>query len=1025
MLDQHAGTYAWDLGDLTIIPGYEYKIEVMDPQPICLKQYHQSRAESDFAAKWVEELIKAQIVVATTSPYVHPVVVAPKKDATGAWVDFRYNVDYRKLNLTTVADKYPAPVPDELMSRLSGAYYFSTLDAKSAFHQVAVHPDTKPMLAFHANGRQYTWNRMPFGGKNSVAVWQRLIDDCLAGLEDSEVGPDGTPAPLFAMAYADDIMVYSKTAEEHGRHLALVLNRLEERGVKLSPSKMHLGMQRIEFLGHIVSGAGIAPMYSKVAAVRDLPPPSNVREVRAFLGSATYYCRHLPQFHRVKKPLTDLTKLTTKWQWTDTEQQAFEGVKAALMSAPVLRAPDWNLPFQLHTDFSALGVGCTLSQVGPDGVEYAIAYASRMNSGAEASLASYEGELLAIVFSIQRFRYYLYGRHFELFTDNRAIEWFRVTAKLKGKLARWALILAEYDFDVKYRPGAENNADMFSRQPNPDECMQHGLPGREERDARLDVVGHQGMGAFLCTSLESLYHDCMPSIAVALAARVVGYASADSSPATGALDIWKHPLAISYAKGELQPTELTAEQRAYFKRRLAAYTWESGVLWFTGADGTRKQCPPPEERAAIAQSVHVQTAHLGRDRTISLLRERYHWANMYQDCADCVKQCPVCDRVKASFEGKKVDMQPLPIAGLFYRVHIDSAGPFAATKEGHQYVIVIIEAFSKWIELVPVHRLDSATTARVFQERFLSRFGAPVELVSDNGVEYMGEFAAQLREHGIQQRRTRRNNPQANGQCERIMQILKDALRKYVLAYGSLTWHLQVPVLEFGYRVTVQRTTGFSPYFMLYGRSPVMPSQLQHLQPVDPENPEEVLALLSERAVLLQQAMPVAFERHVRAQLRDTVRFRARRTGELRPRRVRFPENSYVYLDRRPVNTLDVSTSRVILRVHEVLASGKLVLQDSAGKQITVNPTEVAPCHLGNLVAPTGLDAALPCKSCNSTSFASPMLQCSLCSKGQHVSCVRPALQTMPEEDWVCDDCVGDATPDAMPFAAVLAALVA
>eukprot|EP00873_Tetraselmis_striata_P043437 jgi/Tetstr1/463701/TSEL_008560.t1 len=176
----------------------------------------------------------------------------------------------------------------------------------------------------------------------------------------------------------------------------------------------------------------------------------------------SYYCRFLESFSLVKAPLTALTKKDAPWKWGAAEQQSFDAIKAMLVSAHVLRHPDWRRPFVLHTDWSRAGVGACLSQVDDNGVEYAVSFASRMNTPVEADLSSYEGEVGAVVWAVQRFRYYLYGNHFQLITDCKAMEWLRTTARLRGKLARWSLILAEYDFSIKHRPGKDNTVPDLS-----------------------------------------------------------------------------------------------------------------------------------------------------------------------------------------------------------------------------------------------------------------------------------------------------------------------------------------------------------------------------------------------------------------------------------------------------------------------------------------------------------------------------------------------------------------------------------
>eukprot|EP00873_Tetraselmis_striata_P033373 jgi/Tetstr1/453637/TSEL_040593.t1 len=396
LMDSDPGWYAWGLDDLRAVDAEPYDFQLVDYNPVFKRQYHLAHREQEWANDWVKKLEKAGIVGEIESPYAALVIVAPKKDEHGAWTDLRYAVDYRGLNERTIRDQYPCPTADELMTRMEGASRFTATDCTKALYQRRVSdkpsgPDglsAQQRLAFHAGNRLLTFKRMPFGHKNCVAAWQRVVDQALAGLD-------------FAVAFADDVLIFSHDDEqEHMRRVRIVFDRLKARGVQVSPPKTRLGLSRVTFLGHIVSGAGVEPMADKVEAINSLPAPKNVSDVRHFLGMATYYCRFLESFSLVKAPLTALTKKDAPWKWGAAEQQSFDAIKAMLVSAPVLRHPDWRRPFVLHTDWSRAGVGACLSQVDDNGVEYAVSFASRMNTPVEADLSSYEGEVGAVVWAV-------------------------------------------------------------------------------------------------------------------------------------------------------------------------------------------------------------------------------------------------------------------------------------------------------------------------------------------------------------------------------------------------------------------------------------------------------------------------------------------------------------------------------------------------------------------------------------------------------------------------------------------------
>lgn len=987
MMDSDPDRYAWSLGSLKSVKGVEYSISLSDHKPVFAKQYHLAHREQEFAESWVKELEDAGLVGPIESPYAAPVVVAPKKDETGAWTDLRYAIDYRRLNAITVRDQYPTPVPEEIIARLKGAELMTSMDAYKAFHQVKVAEATRPLLAFHSGGRLMTWNRMPFGGKNSVACWQRVMDEALNGIE-------------FAQAYADDVLVWSDGNEtEHIRRVKVVLDRLKEKGVQMSPKKCKLGMRRIEFLGHIVSRGGVEPMWDKIEAIVNLPQPKTVSEVRSFLGMATYYCRFLEHYSHVKKPLTDLTKKESQFVWGEEQERAFQAIKAMLVSAPVLREPDWSKPFILHTDWSKVGVGATLSQIADDGKEYAVAYASRMNSRAESSFCSYEGEVSAVVYAVQKFRYYLWGRPFKLITDCKAMQWLTTTAKLRSKIARWSLILAEYSIEIVHRAGKDNTVpDLLSRMPY----------------GQLDIGLAIGQpSAFLSR------HPAVPRRAFAFmqeqwgAALTAGYMEGFSAAYTAdrvRFDIWTDPQAVAYVQEELSMAEIGRVRWEELSRMCRRYRYINGKMWFTTPAGQMLEVPQPKEREALIRKLHIGSGHLGRDRTYSLAAQQYYWPRMWKTVSETVRTCTACDRVRASFDARVDVLQPLPLMGLFYRFHADAAVNLPCSTNGYKHVLIIVEAFSKWVELVPLQELTAAKVAAAFRERVLARFGRPVEVVTDNGSEYKAEFDELLKEQGIEHRHTSAAHPEANGLAERTVQCMKRGLRKYVQTEGVAAWDEHLPTIESGYRFTVQSATGHSPYFLLYGRQPVFPEQARALmegKTLDIDDEDSMYELISARAEALRKAMPIAFERAAAAQIRDKTRFDRVRIRDLPPRSSRFHVGQYVYVHQRPRNTLDVCTARNILRIREISSAGVLTLEGADGKQTKVHMDRCAPCNLPNLITDEGISADLECTVCGSASMADPMLICDGCDKGYHLHCLNPPMERVPRGEWKCPACMG------------------
>ncbi|KAM8702049.1 hypothetical protein ACLKA7_001964 [Drosophila subpalustris] len=333
--------------------------------------------------------------------------------------------------------------------------YISTLDLKSGYWQIPMARGSREYTAFTVPGRGlFHWKVMPFGLHSAPATFQRALD--------SVIGPDMEP---YAFAYLDDIIVSGASLEEHVRNLGEVLRRLRQANLRLNRAKCKFFRRSLVYLGHVISGEGIHTDPDKIAAVRELQPPATCRELRRCLGIASWYRRFVPNFADIVQPMSLLLKKGQKWEWKPEQQAAFEELKARLTEAPVLACPDFSEKFVLQTDASDCGLGAVLTQQ-HQGAERVIAYVSRRLVKAEENYSATEKECLAIVWAIRKLRCYLEGYRFDVVTDHLALKWLNSIDNPTGRIARWALELQQYQFDIHYRRGKQNVvADALSRQP--------------------------------------------------------------------------------------------------------------------------------------------------------------------------------------------------------------------------------------------------------------------------------------------------------------------------------------------------------------------------------------------------------------------------------------------------------------------------------------------------------------------------------------------------------------------------------
>lgn len=439
------------IGNLGCTSIVKHKINTGNHPPINKRPYRVPQAQKVVLNDLIQEQLDKGVIKPSISPWSAPVVIVPKKPGPDGVISYRMCVDFRELNKITVPEVYPLPDIHETLDMLGGSKFFTALDMNSGFFQVQMDADSQEKTGFSTPDGHYEYTRMPMGLINSPAVFQRLVDTTLSGLKDA------------CLPYMDDILIFSPDIDQHCKDISKVLDRFKNVNLSVQLKKCQLAQSEINFLGHVISREGIKPCPKKIEIVKNYPKPKNEKEIRSFIGLCSYYRRHVPNFADIAKPLTKLTKRNEQFNFTSDCEVAFQKLKTTLISEPLLIYPDFSKKFILSTDASGIAIGAVLGQE-INGVEHPIAYASRQLNSAERNYTCTERELLAVVWSVKYFRCYLYGRSFALYTDHSAIKWLLSIKDASSRLTRWALKLAEYDYQVFHKPGVKNtNADCLSR----------------------------------------------------------------------------------------------------------------------------------------------------------------------------------------------------------------------------------------------------------------------------------------------------------------------------------------------------------------------------------------------------------------------------------------------------------------------------------------------------------------------------------------------------------------------------------
>lgn len=729
-------------------------IDTGDAKPIKQRHYTMSPARQKLVEEELDKMLDLDIVEPSKSPWSAPIVLLDKPDGSR-----RFCINFKALNAVTKPDAYPLPKVTHILDRLRDARYLSSLDIKSAFWQIPLDPDSKEKTAFTVPGRGlYHFNAMPFGLHNAPATWQRFIDSVL--------GPE-LEANVFV--YLDDIIVVSSNFEKHLEVLDKVLKRLRDAKLTINKAKCKFCRSELKYLGYMIDSEGLRVDPDKVESILKIPPPKNAKEVRQFVGTASWYRRFIPDFSTRLYPLTCMLKKGKKFEWTVDTQTSWDDIRSCLIKSPILSCPNFDKPFTIACDASGVGLGAVLSQESETG-EVVVAYASRTLSRGEQNFSATERECLAVLWAIEKFRPYVEGTKFTVITDHFSLLWLYNLKDPQGRLARWALRLQPYDFTLVHRKGKDNVVpDMLSR-----------LPSREGGPQNEPVH---------VNSVDEVRVD--PDLK----------------------DKWHHKMVSAIQENPDRYPLWRVDKGILFK--LVMDKWES-----SNEDSCWREVLPKNRRPSILAEYHdaVTAGHLGIFKTFKRIQQRYYWPKMRHDIAKYVKNCQICQRTKYD--------QDRPAGLLGSRRSVDAPwtmlcadlmGPFPRSSKGYKYLLVVSDTFTKFTLLFPLRAATAATVARHILDDVFMVYGVPKYLICDNGSEFVGTPVKRLaEEYKVKLLLNASRHPQANP-TERTNRTLICMLRAYIKDNHRL-WDHDLPKIGFALRSAVSEATGFTPAYLTFGR---------------------------------------------------------------------------------------------------------------------------------------------------------------------------------------------------------------
>ena len=772
--------------DLAPHRDYDLKIEVdenakLQPGPI----YSLSESELLALREFIDEHLNIGFIRPSNSPFGAPVLFVKKKDGS-----LRLCVDFRRLNALTRKDKYPLPLISDLLDSPRKAKVFTKIDLRHAYHLVRIAPGDEWKTSFRTRYGSFEWLVMPFGLTNAPAAFQRFLNTIFADLLD-----------VFVVIYLDDILIFSADEKEHVHHVSEVLRRLRQHGLFANGKKCTFHTDSVDYLGHIIGSDGLKMDSEKVKVILDWPEPRKVKDVQSFLGFANFYRRYIFNYSDIVVPLTRLTRKSSVWNFDDKCRLAFNTLKEAFTTAPVLSHWKPDRQIIVETDASDYALAAILSIQESDDSVHPVAYLSRTFSGAELNYDVHDKELLAIFEAFKSWRHYLEGPAFpiDVVTDHKNLEYFSTTKILSRRQARWSEYLSAFNMVVRFRPGRlGTKPDALTRRP--DLYLKEGKSYGEVNPHNFKPIfsSEQLSASLRATSL-------LPTVLRGVVAMDVEELDKDILSALST-----DPLAQLYLTdpNNQKYTRWSKDSSGFVRIDDRIYVPESGNL-----------------RLRVLQYYHDHpvSGHFGINKTLALIRREYTWPNIRTFITDYCRSCTTCSRSKAKRHKPYGLLRQLPVPSRPWdSISMDFIEQLPSS-EGFTAILVVVDRFTKQAIFIPTYdTITSAQLAELFVIHVFSKHGVPSHVTSDRGSEFVSHFfrslgkALQMKLHF-----TSGYHPEGDGQTERVNQTLEQYIRIYC-NYQQDNWNSLLPLAEFSYNNAPAATTGVSPFFANKGYNPAI-----------------------------------------------------------------------------------------------------------------------------------------------------------------------------------------------------------
>lgn len=696
-------------------------------------------------------------------------IVSIPRDETD---DVRICVKSQNINKAIKRSKHPTPTLDDLINKANGCNYFSKLDMPWGYHQLGLAQKSRDMTTFATSKGYFRYKRLCFGLNSASEIFQREVENMLRGIPNQQ-------------NISDDILIFTKTKDEHYKTLELVFQRLRECNVTVSLKKCKFMKTSLRFYGHTFSDTGITAGEDKVEAIQKADAPSDVSELKSLLGMAQYVARFIPDFSTMVEPMRKLTREDEPWVWNDEQEAAFQKLKSVLSDIRTLNYFDKNLPTSIYVDASPVGLSGILTQANPDGTINVVSYGSRALSDVESRYSQIEREMMAVVWACEHYHLYIYGAQvIKIYTDHKPLLGLmkKTTGQSTARLEKFLLRLTPYKVELEHIPGNRNTADFLSRHP--------GIKRVKNNSEWIE---------------EQLDHVCI---------NAVRYYAEDGL----SMDDIKRETSLDDG---LQLVILAIQNQNFnnLPEKLLSFKHVQDELC------TKEGLILRNDRVVIPESLHEKAieiahkSHQGIVKTKSLLRTTIWFPKIDSKVEKAVKNCLAC---QASTHGgnKHEPLKPSVFPEkVWQELSIDFCGPFG---DRNDYLMCVMDDASKFpeIEIVTSTAFDSNSGFKAVAPRLdaiLSRQGIPEVIRSDNGPPFNGDdFTNFLKSLNCYHRKVTKRHPQSNGEIERFMRTIEKFIRAVIIEGGN--WRQELFRFLRHYRATPHTSTGVSPAELLNGR---------------------------------------------------------------------------------------------------------------------------------------------------------------------------------------------------------------